>query len=71
VFPLIDATAAFDEAYVNAPVLFDVGAVNVKAASPTVFEIDAKPEMVGFDNTVVVVTGAAITVIVLTILPPL
>jgi hypothetical protein len=47
VFPLIDTTAAFDDVYVNAPVLFDEGTVNVKAASPTVFEMAVNPEMVG------------------------
>jgi hypothetical protein len=55
VFPLIDATAAFDEAYVNAPVLFDVGAVNANAASPTVFEMAVKPEMVGVALATVIV----------------
>jgi hypothetical protein len=55
VFPLIDTTAEFDETYVNAPVLFVAGAVKANAASPTVFEMDVKPEMVGFTLATVIV----------------
>ena len=47
VVPEIVATAVLLEAKVNAPVAFDVGAVNVNAASPNVLLIAAIDPMVG------------------------
>ena len=47
VVPEIVATALFVEAKVNAPVAFDVGAVNVNAASPNVLFIAGMLAIVG------------------------
>jgi hypothetical protein len=48
VLPAIVATAVFELVYVKAPVLFEVGAVIVKAASPIFFKGIEKLVIVGF-----------------------